>query len=114
VTHVPLIEPLVPSWKSAADPENLYNGPLDLAPNARRHDASLAWLSWVGARAALQMRLALDPAATERRCLSLAHRFREQAAEHHLRPCGEKFRVTLSGWQSTIPARFSFGWPPAR
>ena len=78
--------PLAPSWKSAAHPiEEYYGGPYALAADARKLDCSLAWFSWVGARAALELLLSLDAAAVEARCLSLAARFREGALERGFR-----------------------------
>ncbi len=76
------LSPIAPSWKSVAAPfEDYYGGPLALAAGARRLDASLAWFSWVGARAALELLATLDAAAVEARCLGLAKAFREAAAE---------------------------------
>jgi selenocysteine lyase/cysteine desulfurase len=43
-----------------------------LADDASRCDASPAWLSWVGACAALQLFGRLDPSRVERHCLDLA------------------------------------------
>lgn len=74
------LEPLAPNWKSVTEPyAEYYGGPLDLASEARRLDASLAWFPWVGTRAALDLVLSLDAAAVEARCLSLARAFREAA-----------------------------------
>jgi selenocysteine lyase/cysteine desulfurase len=78
------IAPLAPSWKSVEQPfADFYGGPIEplLASSARRLDASLAWLSWVGARASLSLLASLDAAAVERRCLELAASFRRAAAE---------------------------------
>jgi selenocysteine lyase/cysteine desulfurase len=42
------------NWRAALDPYGQYfGGPLELGPGARRFDVSLAWLSWVGAKASL-------------------------------------------------------------
>ena len=74
------LEPLAPNWKSVPDPyAEYYGGPMDLADDARRLDASLAWFPWVGARAALELLATVDPAAVEERALSLARAFREEA-----------------------------------
>lgn len=76
------LAPLSPSWKSVEAPfDDFYGGSLALAAGARRLDASLAWFSWVGARAALELLVTLDAAAVEARCLGLARAFREAAAE---------------------------------
>lgn len=74
------IKPLAPNWKSVADPyAEFYGGPLELAPDARKLDTSLAWFPWVGARAALELLLSLDADAVEARCLELAASFRDGA-----------------------------------
>ncbi len=76
------LAPHSPSWKSVAAPfAEYYGGPLAPAPAARRLDASLAWFSWVGARAALELIASLDAAAAEAHCLGLAADFRRAAAE---------------------------------
>lgn len=79
------VSPLMPSWKTVPEPYvDYYGGPIPEAPGARKLDASLAWFSWVGARAALDLVLGLDRAAAEDRCLRLAEAFREGAAERGL------------------------------
>lgn len=84
------LEPLAPSWHSPEDPyAEYYGGPLsDVARGANKVDASPAWFSWVGARAALDMLCALDAGAVERRCLELAASFRAaaSAAGHRVAP----------------------------
>lgn len=72
-------EPLAASWKSVPEPYAEYYGTGAIATDARKLDASLAWFSWVGARAALELLLSLDAAAVEARALSLARAFREGA-----------------------------------
>jgi selenocysteine lyase/cysteine desulfurase len=75
------LRPLAPNWHSVADPyAEYYGGPMELAPDARRLDTSMAWLSWVGARAALELLLGLDSGEVEDRALGLARAFREGAA----------------------------------
>ena len=75
------LSPLSPSWKSVESPfADFYRGSANLAAGARRLDASLAWFSWIGARAALELLASLDPAGVETRCLGLARAFREAAA----------------------------------
>lgn len=79
------LEPLEPSWKSSPAPlADYYGPPYELHADARRLDVSLAWLSWVGARAALELLLSYDAAAIEARCLGLARAFREGAAARGL------------------------------
>jgi selenocysteine lyase/cysteine desulfurase len=80
------VQPLTPSWKSVPDPyEDYYGGPMELAPDARKLDTSLAWFSWPGALAALDLLLSLDLDAVERRCLGLSSAFREAAGERGFR-----------------------------
>lgn len=80
------LRPLAPSWKSQRDPHAAYyGGPLDLAPDARRLDASLAWFSWVGARAALDVVRSLDAARVQTHCLQLAASFRRELEARRFR-----------------------------
>jgi selenocysteine lyase/cysteine desulfurase len=80
------LEPLCPSWKSVDSPfSDFYGGPAAFAAGARRLDGSLAWFSWVGARAALELLAGLDAAEVEARCIGLARAFREAAAERGFR-----------------------------
>ncbi len=84
------VAPLTPNWKSVDSPfAEYYGGPPAFAPGTRRLDASLAWFSWVGARAALELLATLDGEAIEARCLALARTFREAAAARGFRlaPC---------------------------
>jgi selenocysteine lyase/cysteine desulfurase len=75
------IRPLAPSWKTVADPYgDYYGGPMDLPDNGRRLDATLAWFSWAGARAALDLVTSLDAEEVESHCLGLAGAFRQEAA----------------------------------
>ncbi|HEX2052058.1 MAG TPA: aminotransferase class V-fold PLP-dependent enzyme [Actinomycetota bacterium] len=84
------VAPLAPSWHSPENPyAEYYGGPLhDVARGARKLDASPAWLSWVGARAALDLLGALDARVVERRCVALAAAFRDgaRAAGHRVAP----------------------------
>lgn len=75
------LEPLLPSWKSTPQPHGYFGGSLALAPGMARCDTSPAWLSWIGAEAALRLHLRLDPAQTQRHCIALAQAFLEGAAE---------------------------------
>jgi selenocysteine lyase/cysteine desulfurase len=52
----PDLLPLASNWRSADRPwERFFGGPLAPGEGARRFDASLAWLSWVGARESLAL-----------------------------------------------------------
>jgi selenocysteine lyase/cysteine desulfurase len=80
------LSPLSPGWKSVEAPlADFYGGPFAPAGAARRLDASLAWFSWVGARAALSLLASFDAAAIEARCLALARAFGEAAATRGFR-----------------------------
>lgn len=75
-TVLPRLRPLAPSWRSAVDPyAQLSGGPYDLPSDARKLDLSPAWLSFLGARAALELLLSIPPEAIEARCLDLAAQF---------------------------------------
>ncbi|MDQ4098825.1 MAG: aminotransferase class V-fold PLP-dependent enzyme, partial [Actinomycetota bacterium] len=74
------MRPLAPNWHSVPDPYEEYYGETPLAEDARKLDVSWAWFSFVGARAALDVHLSLDPAEAEGRCLRLAAAFREEAS----------------------------------
>jgi selenocysteine lyase/cysteine desulfurase len=78
--HHDELRPLMPSWYSAADRE-YFGGSLRLAAGAARCDASPAWLSWIGAEAAIALLAALPANAVERHCLALAAAFRDGAVE---------------------------------
>lgn len=72
--------PLAPSWKTVPEPyADYYGGPIELPSHARRVDLPLAWQVWPGARAALEVISELDAAEAEKRCLSLAGAFRDEA-----------------------------------
>jgi selenocysteine lyase/cysteine desulfurase len=89
-THQTLadIVPLAPSWASVSgDPYiKMDGGPYleSLSVDARRADFSPAWLSWVGARAALNLLLSLNPAELEEHCFGLADVFRNSARKQNI------------------------------
>ena len=75
--HIQSIRPLAPNWKSTdAGFGAIYGGPFELSNDARRADVSLAWLSWIGARAALQLLLDTGVPNIERQALHLAGELR--------------------------------------
>ncbi|RVW10991.1 aminotransferase class V-fold PLP-dependent enzyme [Prescottella agglutinans] len=74
------LRPLAPSWKSTGSPQGYFGGGYREAPDASRCDTSPAWLSWIGAEAALAILSGLDRAGTQAHCLGLAQRFRDGAA----------------------------------
>ncbi len=63
-------------WYAGEDVwSSLYGPDMHLAASARAFDVSPAWPSWVGARAALAVLAALDPAEVHRHNLRLANAF---------------------------------------
>jgi selenocysteine lyase/cysteine desulfurase len=76
--HHDELRPLLPSWKSATD-GGYFGGSLRPAAGAARCDTSPAWLSWIGACAAMELLSSLPTAAVEQHCLALAAAFREGA-----------------------------------
>jgi selenocysteine lyase/cysteine desulfurase len=66
-----------------------FGGPLRAASGAARCDTSPAWLSWAGARAALELSLALPREQVERHCLRLAAAFRAGARAAGAVPVGD-------------------------
>ncbi|WP_101783767.1 aminotransferase class V-fold PLP-dependent enzyme [Nonomuraea indica] len=79
------LRPLVPGWRSTGPPYGYFAGSLRLAADAGRCDASPAWLSWMGACAALRLMLSLDARLVERHCLALATQLIERAQDIGLR-----------------------------
>lgn len=76
------LEPLMPNWKSTDSPHGYFGGDLHmLAGTAARLDASPAWLSWVGAEAALSIMTRLDRAEVEAHCVGLARAWTEAVRE---------------------------------
>ncbi|HEX6261217.1 MAG TPA: aminotransferase class V-fold PLP-dependent enzyme [Actinomycetota bacterium] len=98
--HVDECRPITPGWKSPEDPyAEYYGGPLEYAKTARKLDVSLAWFSWPGARAALELLLSLDAEAVEQRALELAQAFREGAAERGYDVCVEETPSQIVGME---------------
>ncbi|GAB3981124.1 aminotransferase class V-fold PLP-dependent enzyme [Actinoallomurus acanthiterrae] len=85
--HHDELRPLLPSWKSTAD-GGYFGGPLHPAAGAARCDASPAWLSWVGAVAAIELCSSLPAETVERHCLTLACAFRDGAQAAGAAPVG--------------------------
>lgn len=85
--HHDELHPLMPSWKSTRD-GGYFGGPLRLAAGTARCDTSPAWLSWIGARAAIELMAHLPTPAVEQHCLSLADTFREGALSAGAGPAG--------------------------
>jgi selenocysteine lyase/cysteine desulfurase len=69
--------PRFANWYAAPDPwTGIYGPPLRLAEDARRYDASPAWLSWVGAAPALEKIEALGIERIRRHNVTLANSLR--------------------------------------
>jgi selenocysteine lyase/cysteine desulfurase len=85
------LAPFVPSWRSVERPyEASFGGPFVPARDARRLDASIAWLPSIGAEAALTLLLSLPAAQVEQWCLALARLCRTQLQELGLRVVPEE------------------------
>ena len=114
--HLTELVPLAPNWKNASDLHRngsagqpgayaqLYGGPFRLATDARRLDASLAWLPWVGARAALDLLATIPPDARETHALELARSFRAGARALGLRVVPEDLPTHLVAIDYATPA----------
>lgn len=76
-----VIRPLHAGWYAGEDIwASCYGPTMQLAPDARRFDTSPAWLSWVGAREALEFMAALDTAAVWSQCSALADHLLDRLA----------------------------------
>lgn len=69
------LESIAPSWKTAAGGTGLFGGAPRTDAELARCDTSQAWLSWIGAEAALGLLARLNPAVIEEHVLELADRF---------------------------------------
>lgn len=98
------LAPLAPGWKTPAEPyKDYYGGPYAPADTARRLDSTMAWFSWPGARAALELIGSLDPLVVEERCLGLARSFREEATRRGFRLVPEEVPSQVVGVSVTDP-----------
>jgi selenocysteine lyase/cysteine desulfurase len=92
------LQPLSPNWHSLPAPRGYFGQPSDFPADASRLDASPAWLSWVGAAAALGLLLDLDQAAVETWCRRLADELSAGLSElglHVLAPGSSHIVVAL-------------------
>lgn len=84
--HVASIDPLAANHRSGPHPwEEQYGGPLVHGTGASKLDASLGFLAWAGAAAALDLVGSLDADEVERACLRLASHARAMADSLGLR-----------------------------
>lgn len=115
--HYEELRPLMPSWKSAAD-GGYFGGRLELAAGAARCDTSPAWLSWIGAEAAIALLSALPAVAVERHCLRLAAAFRDAAQQVGATPVSAGQPSHIAAVQvsdpDTVSARLRSGGVRAR
>jgi selenocysteine lyase/cysteine desulfurase len=71
------LRPVAAGWYAGESPvATLYDGPLRLAPDARRFDVSPAWHAWVGAVAGLELLLDIGVEAVHAHDVALAGRLR--------------------------------------
>jgi selenocysteine lyase/cysteine desulfurase len=75
--------------KAGARSEWSERSPGYVAGQADAEAAEPAWLSWAGARAALQLSLGLPPERVEQHCLRLAANFRDGARAAGAVPVGD-------------------------
>jgi selenocysteine lyase/cysteine desulfurase len=99
------VAPIVPSWKTADPQSELYGPPYRPAPGARRLDASLAWLSWLGAKAALELLGELNRERTEAHCLALAAHLRTRLKEAGIRTTPVELPTQIVGVEVEAPER---------
>jgi len=72
------LTPTHANWRGAADPwGTFFGGPLSLADDASRFNASLAWLPWVGTVESLRLIAQWQRAGTLARSVALAGNFAE-------------------------------------
>lgn len=85
------LRPLTPSWRTPAEPyRRAFGGPLEAAADASKLDAPPAWLSWVGARAGLELIAGLDADAVDDHCLALAAAYAAELPRLGLRPVASR------------------------
>ncbi|SDD12711.1 Selenocysteine lyase/Cysteine desulfurase [Mycolicibacterium neoaurum] len=70
-----------PSWKTASSPPHYFGGPYSESATMSRCNASPAWLSWIGARAALDLLGRLDEKRCREHVLDLANAYSEILVE---------------------------------
>lgn len=105
------LEAIAPGWKTAEGAEGLFGGWLQLGGGLARCDISQAWLSWIGAEAALGLLARLDPLAIEERALELAELFEREALELGAVPvrtgAGSHIRVVRVARPERLAARLA-------
>ena len=115
------IAPLCASWRAQSDPyDDYFGGGLDkLAPSGLRFDVSLAWFSWVGARASLSLLDGVPAHERQSWCVGLADGLADVL---QLRPTGSSIvsvpvrgdRATIAGALDTAQLRVSQGHDSVR
>ncbi|WP_049743422.1 aminotransferase class V-fold PLP-dependent enzyme [Mycolicibacterium goodii] len=75
------LAPLAPGWKSTPRPHGYFGGELELGPGITGLDSSPAWLSWIGAQAALDVHLRLDIPAVHEHVTALRETLATHASE---------------------------------
>uniref|UniRef100_UPI003F580723 aminotransferase class V-fold PLP-dependent enzyme n=1 Tax=Mycolicibacterium obuense TaxID=1807 RepID=UPI003F580723 len=80
-----LLRPHAPSWKTAAEPQQYFGGSYTESETLTRCNASPAWLSWIGARTALNLLNRLDGDDCRQHVLNLAAAYTEQMASNGFR-----------------------------
>ncbi|MFJ2900700.1 hypothetical protein ACIO87_38340 [Streptomyces sp. NPDC087218] len=92
------IVPTVASWKSAADPERFFGGPYSQAGTMARSNSSPAWMSWIGARAALGLLAHVDSDDSPCHVLRLADQYIAARRGHGFLElnCGARSRIVVT------------------
>jgi selenocysteine lyase/cysteine desulfurase len=102
--------PLAANWHATPAPRGYFGAPAGLAVlagDATRCDASPAWFSGVGARAALRLWLGVDPARVEEHCLGLARRLAGRATELGFAQVGAPATSQIVVLRTDHPARLT-------
>ena len=68
------LDPLIPSWKTVT-PQGYFGGPYTPSQSSSRCNSSPAWLSWIGARSALDVIERIPETSGREHCLELAATF---------------------------------------
>lgn len=92
------IAPTVASWKSAADPERFFGGPYSEAGAMARFNSSPAWMSWIGALAALGLLAEVDGDESRSHTLRLAEQYIAVMRSHGFRElnCGARSHIVVT------------------
>ncbi|MEV6139633.1 aminotransferase class V-fold PLP-dependent enzyme [Nocardia sp. NPDC051990] len=80
------LQPTVASWKTTRDAEHYFGGPYTESATMTRCNSSPAWISWIGARAALSLLSQISEDESRRHTLGLASDYTRRMRENGFRP----------------------------